>query len=1294
MKGLPRILVAGTALAALLAVALLALLALAPALDASPWREAIASRASAALGRQVILEGPLEVRLARTAEVRIGGIRVLDPPGFAAREFAVLRDAHARVDAFALLRGRLVLRSVEASAARVRLERAADGRANWTFGEPATSVAPPDAAGGRIAVEIARITLRGLTVDFEDALSGTHRRLDLDELTGVGGWTEPIAIAVRGRTARGSPYDAALAGGPARLLAASDASWPFALDATAAGVRLHAAGSVTAGARSAEFEIGAGADNFEDIEQLLGTKLPKLGAAAISGQVAVRSGAIELAGLRGVVGDSVLAGHVGIDTSGARVRATGDLAIAELDLRPFMGDPAAEPRRAPSYEDLADNATPLRGLVPFDLALALRVGRLAGVAFEVRDATLEVTADESGVRAPMAATVAGIPFTGYARLDTGGATPAFALEVGARDTRLGERALEVVGLEGVEGGLERVAFRAGGRGETVGAVVRDLSARLELEKARLSYGHFAGGRAIGLALDALVLEAAHGERLRGSARGMLLGKRVSFTLRGRELSRILRDGVLPVELAIAGAGVKARIEGGVERSDVGRGAGLKFHVAATGSGDIAEWLGFAPQSRLPVVLRGEARREPGGWHLRDTRIEIGRSVVIADARRAVVGGRTLTFVKITSPLLDLAELATLKPPVGRASQGARELALDVPLLPQSIELADADIDLAIERIVLRRTELTGVGFDARIRDGYLPPAPFRASVAAVRFDGTLGIDLRSDAPEVVVELSAVKVDVGALLRALAVAENIDAHADVLHFRLAGRGGSLDELAEHSSFAARMAGGDFALRGPAGKTFARIEVREGVVAAAPGQPVDARLEGAIEGTDVAVQLTTGALADFARDARRVPLAVAARAAGATLRIEGEAGLPLGRSGQLAIALAGERLDSLSGLARVELPPWGPWSLAGPITMTATAYEVPRLALSIGTSQLTGRGTLDLGGARPRLDVRVEAARLQLDDFPFSRQADAGPAASMSAESLRGYASRATTRTQRVLDAAFLRRFDAFLDVKVKELFSGADRLADGTLRAQLVEGELYLGPAEVNVLGGTAKLAAAYDPSEGGIKLALGAYIEHFDYAILARRRWPDSDVSGLISMNLELTSTARSLNMVLASASGRIDIAVAPQNLGARQVDLWVVNLFRTLLPVLDHAPASVVNCIVGRFDLVDGKLTEDLMVIDTSRIRVWGTGGIDFRTEKIDFRFRPRTKRLQPLSLETPVRVTGTLTDFSVGVSPEDVFAAIARFFTSVIVVPLQTLFRGPIPVDGSDVCTDPLRLIETGPR
>jgi uncharacterized protein involved in outer membrane biogenesis len=1255
------------------------------AIDASRWREAIAERASAALGRPVLLEGPLEIVLARESALRVGGIRILNPEGFAAPAFATLGEARARIDLLALLDGRLDVRAIEATDARIYLERTADGRANWTPRAPAQARDPAERARLPVAVEIERTAIRSIALEYHDVRGGARHVVDLDELVGVGSWTAPVAISLRGRVARKFPYLITVEGGSARLLSEAGATWPFTLDFEFLGTRLHAGGAVAADVREIRFDFGAGTENLEQVEQFTETTLPKFGVAALSGRGIVRPDAVELEDLRGVFGAVEVAGRLGIAFGAGRPRVAGELAMAELDLRPFLREGARRTERPLTYDDLANDTLALRDLVPIDLDLALRVDRWVGLTGDVRAATLQLAADERGVRAPLAATIAGVPLTGRVELATADATPSLVVELGARRSPLGDLVGQFAGIEGVQGALERIDVRIDGRGETLGALVRDLGVRLDAAGARLSYGNFADGRPVGFTFDSLALAAARGQPLRGSARGTLLGEPATFALRAGHLPEMLRAGAAPIGLDLATAGAKARLEGTL--AGAGRATMLAFRLDAARSGDLARWLGVAPQSKLPLAIAGGARLERDAWHLQETTLRLGRSTLTVDMHRSLVAGRPITVAAVRSPLIDLPELETLRPPPAAAA--SRKPALDIPILPYGIDLADADIGLGLERVVLGRAEIVDFGFGARVREGRLPPTPFAARIAGVPFEGLLGVDLRGAPPEVTAAMSTGAVDLGALLRTLGAAEDLEARADALQVELAGRGARLGDLLERSSFEARVKGGSLTLRGPERTVAARVGLREGVVGAAPGQAIAARLDGTLNDAPVEIRIASGTLADFARDASRVPFTAEARAAGATLRLEGEAALPLGRGGNLTLDLRGERLDSLNALAGVQLPPWGPWSLRGPIALTPTGYEVRRLALRIGESRLNGRGTLDVTGARPRLDLRVTAPHIQLDDFPLPRGTDGAGERQSLPEALRAQASGAATQTQRVLSAAFLRRFDAYVDVTVRQVLSGRDRLADGTLRVQLVDGRAYLGPAEVNLPGGTAKLALAYDANDGTVTFSAGAYVERFEYGILARRQRPDSELAGLFSMNLELAGKAPSLNAIMGSADGRIDLAVWPTNYGAGQIDLWVVNLFRELLPILDRGQVSVVNCVVGRFDLAGGKLTRDALLIDTSRMRVLGAGGIDFATEAIDFRFQPRAKGLQLFSLETPVRVTGTLTDFSINVSPGDVLATIARFFGSVVVVPLETLFRGPLPRDGRDVCEDPLRAV-----
>ncbi len=1279
------------ALVALVAGPLLALAALVlfgVSIDAARWREPIAARASAVLGRQVALDGPLELTLGRSLRLRVGGVRVLNPPGFSTAELATLGEARAQVDLAAALRGRLHVTSFEAADGRVQLERAADGRANWarTAGAPVAEQAGGSALS-LVDIEVERTALRNLSIEYRDARTGARRLFELDELSGTGKWHAPLALTLRGRVDKSFPYTIAVEGGPVRLLQDAGEPWPFALDFEFLGTRLHASGAVDASAGTARFDFGAGTEDLAQVERFLQQKLPKFGVAALTGRVVARAGAIEVNDLHGLLGESAVDGALTLALGGERPRVAGDLTLGTLDLRPFLDRDPGRRDEPLGYDELASHPLRLAELAPIDAEVVLRVGRWLGLAGDPRDAQLELRADARGVRAPFAATIAGVPLAGRIDLDTAAAPPAAAFELGATDSPLGGLAQILTGAEGVEGRLGRFTLRVAGRGETLGAVVRDLELELAVAAARLSYGNVAGGRPVAFTVDALDLAVPRGGRLRGTARGTLLGERTTLAIRGGALPDLLREAATPIELELAAAGATARARGTLAGAGAARGTDLEFRLDARRAGDLARWLGVAPESTLPVALAGRARVQRDEWHLEETTLKLGRSELTVDAHRVRIDGRPVIVAAVRSPLIDLPQLETLRARPGAAPAGRSDAAIDVPILPNRIDLADADIGLGLARVALGRADLVDVGFGARIREGRLPPSPFTARFAGVPFEGLFGLDLRGEVPEATLAMSTGKVDVGALLRRLGVAADLEARADALQVELKGRGRRLGELAAQSSFDARLAGGDFTVRGPAREPLVRIRLKEAVLAAPPGERITARLDGALDDTPVEIVVSSGTLADFARDAQRIPFSVEAKAAGSRLALEGQAALPLGSGGSLTLELAGERLDSLSGLAHAALPRWGPWSIRGPISMTPTGYELTRLAVRVGQSRLDGSGRLDLTGARPRLDLRVTAPHIQLDDFPLERGAAAPTPA--TAEALRATARDTANQTQRLLGRAFLRRFDAYVDVVVRQVLSGNDRLGDGQLRAQLIDGHVYLGPAEVNVPGGTLRLSVAYEPTESEIKFAAGAYIERFEYGVIARRFQPGSDVEGLFSLNMELASRTPSLNALMANADGMIDLAVWPRNLGAGQIDLWVVNLFRELLPVLDRRAQSQVNCTVGRFDLRAGVLTRDALIIDTSRMRVLGAGSVDFGTEAIDFRFAPRAKGLQLFSLETPVRVNGTITDFAIGVSPGDVLATIARFFGSVIIVPLETLFRGPIPRDGADVCADPLRAV-----
>ena len=95
--------------------------------------------------------------------------------------------------------------------------------------------------------------------------------------------------------------------------------------------------------------------------------------------------------------------------------------------------------------------------------------------------------------------------------------------------------------------------------------------------------------------------------------------------------------------------------------------------------------------------------------------------------------------------------------------------------------------------------------------------------------------------------------------------------------------------------------------------------------------------------------------------------------------------------------------------------------------------------------------------------------------------------------------------------------------------------------------------------------------------------------------------------------------------------------------------------------------------DLKDGKLTHDALVIDTTRVRVFGEGGADFAHPGDRVSLPPACKAPVLFSLQPPIEVTGTMTNFRIRGADQQQLRTVARFLTSVFVVPFQVLTQGP---------------------
>ncbi|MDJ0947037.1 MAG: AsmA family protein [Kiloniellales bacterium] len=1286
----------GVPLAAFLfSVAILIVLGI--TIDLSALRGRIESATSATLERKVTIDGPVALVATLWPTVQVEGVHIDNPGDWQEADFLRLDLARAQLGVLPLLRGEVRIQEIAVEGLTVNLETDAQGAPNWPV---RASGDDPQPAAERASpalqfIELQDLSLTDIAVNYRDAAAGQSYALKLNEVSGSAETGQPLQLYVQGAVQK-VPYAVTLTGGDLASLFDGEAPWQLDVSAAAVGTNLTVTGEIAEPlrGRGLALDFALAVPEMKELEVILGNELPEIGGFDLRGRLVESDGAFTLGDLEGRLVRTAFSGALEVDTSGPRPRVQGSIDIPRIDAGPLSAALAAGQQAGSEAEDAAETDEPvdiddriltLAPLANVDADFTLTVGEVVNSQIGVREASFRVAVSEGQLTGPLSATVAEVPFKGEIRLAPDGDEPKVQVSLAAQESEIGGLLALLTRAEGIEGAFEVAELAVSARGETIRALVETTELRVAIAGAALSYGHDAGEQPVDFTLDRFdILFAAAGES-RITAAGSLLREPFSLELDGGTFVENFVERNWPLDLTATGAGAELRLSGtlgGLRDEPV---ADVDFSIAGDRIGELSRWLGVAPEAEGAYALRGKVTRADADLRIRIDEGRIGDSGFRGSVGSRQEGETPITVIELAVGTLDLAELGDLFPedPEAAGAEDQEEgFAIDVPVLPQGIELADSDIEVTIERVVADPQDLTEIAFSSQIRDGYVAGAPLRAVFAEAAVEGSLSADLRGEVPAFGLDLRSSDVNVGDVLAQLDVAQGLELTAGLFELSLALRGATLRGILERSEFSAGLSNGLWRLRDPNTEGTLELRIPEGRIEARVDEPITLALDARIDQTPVKIGIRTDSLASFAGPKTSLSATLTAKLAKAELRFTGTTPLPVAAQNlRFELDFSGARASDFDELLRVSLPPWGPYRLSGAFGSRETGYYIEDLELGVGGSTLTGKLDLDTTGGRPRLDLAFAAPVIQLDDFetgdwsPGDGGAEPGESAVPEAA--------ADTEVAELLSPQVLRSLDAALAVEVQEVLSGQDRLGSGRLEAGLQDGRLTVEPITVEVPGGKIEVGFALEPSENDISLEARAKVDGFDYGVLARRIDPDSTTGGLLNLDVDVRTRGPELAEVMGGAEGHIDFAVWPKDLNAELFDLWAVNLFTSVLPSLD-SEVSKVNCLVGRFRLEDGVMRPTALLVDTSRIQASADGTIDFKKNSIDFRAAPRSKRPEMFSAQTPIRVRGRLEDFELGVSTGAVAGTVFRMITSPVVVPFEWVFTKDAPADGEQACRD----------
>lgn len=967
-----------------------------------------------------------------------------------------------------------------------------------------------------------------------------------------------------------------------------------------------------------------------------------------------------------------------------------------------------------------------------DARLNVAVPRFHALGVEADAVQLTAQLQAGALRAPLSFSLWGTPFEAILGA-TGGTLTSARLNVQTRQVDVGLLARRALGSGRVNGSADQLVLELGAQGHRLSQWVRSLDVLVLLTNARLQDAADPSRRA---EVRQLAVRWAGEQALAGSLNAQVMGHPLQATLAGNALDDLLRNERLSVSLTMRSDDITLDASASVSALGQAKWSlqALWVDLQVPRAAAVAGWFGLNTRADRPLSLRALMLARPDALTL-PMQLQIGKTTVSATLTQPQGASASLPSLAIHVPQLHVDDIDALIPtpqePMAVPPQPPAPAAAGIPARatprdanpPRRWALADGLFSVQVDNVAGSRVPLTGLRFAGQLRAGQMPPSPLVATVDRKPLTGAIGLDLRASEPQVAVWLRAEQPDMASLARRLALNPPFELAFDEMTLQLQVQAARLADWPAKAQVLAAVNGGRFALRDAALARSYSAAIEQGVLSVRPAEPVRFSLAARANGQTATLTLQSASLPVLLNTADPVPLIVRAdlgshwveldaRAARTSPALSRTALPPL----SVRLKAGGQQLSELDRAVGVALPPWGPWSLESAVSSQPGEHRLRGLQLQVGSSRVSGSAswiqraaTAGSVASKPLLEVDLHSNRIALADFPLGTwspvQAPAAstglatPAPATTPRPVRNtgvaqQAARAADAGNALLAAGTLEQQDVRISLRLDNLVFGGNgperdqRLGAGALTAQVINGNLIVGPAMVSLPGGTASLDLRFLKVGESRNAQFALEVPRFDYSSLARWYAPQAlrDSRGEVSLSVQASATVAELAQLPAQGNGHVRARLYPKSLSSQRIDIWAVNLLTALLPAVDPSGGPQVNCAVADWQLAGGRLRHQRLALDTTGMRVTGEGQIDLLApaggDAFALRFQPQAKEAQFFSLATPVSVSGPLLQPKVGVAVSDVAATALRLATSFVWVPLQKLAGRSLPADGADLC------------
>ncbi len=1268
-------------------------------LDLSPYRTRITQWLTHSLQRDVTIAGDMKLTLSFSPSFYFSGIKLANMKGYEWKPMAEVGTVEARISVLPLVTKTLKIDSAKLENIRLNLLRSRQGKANWVFfstHETPQKTTNPPSDEGLLPYKLVLsedIAAKNIQILFQDQSSGTFfdwslATMDLQQKD------HDWLLKANGKV-MGQPYDLSVAGGIDQLI--NNRSAELKLTGKFAGAELNAETDIVPFEQgNSQLSINLNWANTQPLQALLGLDVAPMAPLSLKSRIMLGKNNLSVSQLQLNSPVAQASGKLDLQL-GEHNTIDGQLTIPQVDFSPWIQSAAQPKPRAVFFGAAPRVKSPLqmaldKWLVNTSTHIAMELHEVKGLGTDINNISLNIKGEQGLLSAPMTADIAEVPFEGEARIDSRGWVSTVNIDLEANDAPLGTMASWLSSIKGSHGHLDKAKLSLSTQGTKLKEWIGNSQLEFNLKDTRLKWGEQGSW-----AIDQATFQAGMTRKTDISVSGQLMSVPASLRVSSGTLLELIQKKTWYTAIDFSSPALTLKAKGELAAGSWIKGSWFNLDVTSQNIHKMNPWLGTNSTEQGRLKLTGKLSTDGEQALLTIAPMQLMDSTGKLTVRWRPEPEKMYLFMDARFKTLNLTQIADWvgSPPANSPDQypqsdaskiAAHGLELDLPILSSSIVIADADLNFGIDTINWSNQVIKEVQLQGKIRDGWLKQSPFSAYYAGGNYRGNMQLDLRDRLIKAGFNLSVTTPDIGQMMANFGVTDNLDMTLDSAKIGIQLKGRTLQELMDQASIDAQLAGGTWNLfESYTGKSFP-IAINRGSFITGPETATQLIINGEVDSLPLAITLDAISLAEANDGRNKFPVTLDIKLGDMIFNAESSIALPINRQ-QVDLAIHGftPNLSRFNRFMKVDLPPYGPITLAGNLSMDSQGYRLKELMVKVNHSYLNGNGSIIPGKSnkdKTNFNLKLKAPFIQIDDFAVENWQAWLPAEDQSEPDEHQKQLAQSNKPAPFLSPDSLQLMNANFQLDVDEVRSGNDWLGAGQLHWQLKDGQLTVEPLKVMLPGGEIDFAGVVKAVNHQFDIALNGGADHFDYGILARRIKPDSDMQGMVSLAVDVNSRSETPDTLMDNASGNLRFAVWPKQFEAGIIDLWAIGLVDAVMPAFNQDNQSLLNCTAGSFVMKKGQMQQKKVLLDTSRIQVDGEVEADFANKTLNVYLTPRSKKAQIFSLQTPIQVTGQFEDFSLNVPLSAILKTSVRFTTSPVVSPLRWLLETPLDKDGSLLC------------